>query len=71
MGIALTVYETCYMFFFGVRNVIPSELYNESMDYCEWKNGYRGEAMISVVKSVAEKVPGYAGDIASKYLLWL
>ena len=68
MGIALTIYETCYMFFFGVRSVIPSELYNESMDYCEWKNGYRGEAMISVVKSVAEKVPRYTGDIAGKFL---
>ena len=69
MGIALTIYETCYMFFYGVRSVIPSELYNESMDYCEWKNGYRGEAMISVVKGVAEKVPKYTGDVASKFLL--
>ena len=69
MGVALTIYETCYMFFYGVRSVIPSELYNESMDYCEWKNGYRGEAMISVVKSVAAKVPAYVGDIANKFVL--
>ena len=69
MAIALTLYETGYMFFYGVRSVIPSELYNESMDYCEWKNGYRGEAMISVVKSVVEKIPGYAGAVLKKFVL--
>ena len=69
MAIALTIYETCDMFFYGVRSVIPSELYNESMDYCEWKNGYRGEAMISVVKGVVEKIPRYVGDVASKLVL--
>ncbi len=26
---------------FGVRKVVGAELFNESMDYCEWKNGYR------------------------------
>ena len=31
-------------------------MYNEAMDYCEWKNGYRTEAMASVAKGIAAKV---------------
>ena len=56
MAIALTVWETVFMLFYGVRKVIPSELYNEAMDYCEWKNGYRTEAMTSVAKGLATKL---------------
>ncbi|NLO45021.1 MAG: hypothetical protein GX107_00740 [Clostridiales bacterium] len=56
MGITLMVWETVFMFFYGVRKVIPSELYNESMDYCEWKNGYRSEAMTTIAKGLAKKL---------------
>ena len=41
---------------FGVRKVVKAELYNESMDYCEWKNGYRMEATIGVAKDMILKV---------------
>ena len=41
---------------FGVRKVINAELYNESMDYCEWKNGYRMEATIGVAKDIIVKI---------------
>jgi Na+/melibiose symporter-like transporter len=58
MGIALTLWETVFMLFYGVRKVIPSEMYNEAMDYCEWKNGYRTEAMTSVAKGLATKLAG-------------
>lgn len=56
MGIALALQETFYMFFYGVRCVIPNEMYNEAMDYCEWKNGYRTEAMTSAAKGLAQKL---------------
>ena len=56
MGIALCLQETFYMFFYGLRHVIPSEMYNEAMDYCEWKNGYRTEAMTSAAKGLAQKL---------------
>lgn len=46
------------MFFYGLRHVIPSEMYNEAMDYCEWKNGYRTEAMTSAAKGLAQKLAG-------------
>lgn len=58
MGIALCLQETFYMFFYGLRHVIPSEMYNEAMDYCEWKNGYRTEAMTSAAKGLAQKLAG-------------
>ncbi len=56
MGIAYALQETVFMFFYGIRNVIPNEMYNEAMDYCEWKNGYRTEAMTSAAKGLAQKL---------------
>ncbi|MCD7827539.1 MAG: MFS transporter [Clostridiales bacterium] len=41
---------------FGVRKVVKAELYNEAMDYCEWKNGYRMEATIGVARNLIVKV---------------
>lgn len=41
----MMIEEFVEMWVYGVRHVIPDELYNEAMDYCEWKNGYRVEAM--------------------------
>lgn len=56
MILVLALKEVIFMIFYGVRRVIPSEMYNESMDYCEWKNGYRTEAMTSVAKGLASKL---------------
>ncbi len=43
---------------FGVRKVINADLWNEAMDYCEWKNGYRMEATTGVAKSLVLKIQG-------------
>lgn len=43
---------------FGIRKVINAELYNEAMDYCEWKNGYRVEATTSVAIDLVRKIQG-------------
>lgn len=43
---------------FGVRKVVNAELYNESMDYCEWKNGYRMEATTNVARGLILKIQG-------------
>ena len=43
---------------FGIRKVVGAELFNESMDFCEWKNGYRMEATTSVARSLILKVQG-------------
>ena len=56
MGIAMVLWEIIWTLFFGLKSVIGTEMYNEAMDYCEWKNGYRTEAMASVAKGIAAKV---------------
>lgn len=33
----MMIEEFVEMWVYGVRHVIPDELYNEAMDYCEWK----------------------------------
>ena len=52
MGIE-EIFEMCI---YGLRRVIPAEISNESMDYCEWKNGYRAEAMIGVAQTTIAKL---------------
>lgn len=47
------VFEMCV---YGLRRVIPAEINNEAMDYCEWKNGYRSEAMTGVTMSTISKI---------------
>lgn len=43
---------------FGIRKVVNAELFNESMDYCEWKNGYRMEATTNVARGLILKIQG-------------
>ncbi len=53
--------EECFeMCVYGLRHVIPTEILNEAMDYCEWKNGYRAEAMTGVARSLVQKLQGIA-----------
>ncbi len=72
MGIAFALQETFYMFFYGLRCVIPNEMYNEAMDYCEWKNGYRTEAMTSAAKGLAQKLAGVlSGAVKTMFKKWI
>ena len=66
---AMALWEVIWNLFYGLRNVIGTELYNEAMDYCEWKNGYRTEAMTSVAKGLAKKVSGSVSGIISTALM--
>ena len=43
---------------FGVNKVINADLWNQAMDFCEWKNGYRMEATTSVAKNLVLKLQG-------------
>ena len=43
---------------FGVNKVINADLWNEAMDFCEWKNGYRMEATTGVAKGLVIKLQG-------------
>ncbi len=52
----LMIKEGIWLTTWGVRKVIPKELFNEAMDYCEWKNGYRTEGMTISAKSFIVKL---------------
>ena len=56
MLIALGIREYFSKWTFGINKVINADLWNEAMDYCEWKNGYRMEATTSVAKSLVLKI---------------
>jgi GPH family glycoside/pentoside/hexuronide:cation symporter len=68
MFFVMAIKEAIYMIFWGVRRVIPSEMYNESMDYCEWKNGYRTEAMTSVARDLTKKLASILNSAISLQL---
>ncbi|HZJ78356.1 MAG TPA: MFS transporter [Clostridia bacterium] len=48
--------ETLFTMVMGLRRVIPQEIFNEAMDYCEWKTGFRTEGMTSTAKGLATKL---------------
>ncbi len=54
---------------FGIRKVIKAELYNEAMDYCEWKNGYRVEATIGVARNLITKLQSLFMNSAKNLIL--
>ncbi len=60
------VFEMCV---FGLRRVIPAEILNEAMDYCEWKNGYRAEAMTGVARGLVTKLQGIAMTSVQNFLM--
>ncbi len=68
MFFAMAIWELIWTLFYGLMSVIGTELYNESMDYCEWKNGYRTEAMTSVAKGLASKVSASVSQVVTTAL---
>jgi Na+/melibiose symporter-like transporter len=54
---------------FGIRKVVKAELYNEAMDYCEWKNGYRVEATIGVARNLITKLQSIVMNSAKSLIL--
>ena len=68
MFFAMALWELIWTIFYGLMSVIGTELYNESMDYCEWKNGYRTEAMTSVAKGLAAKVSASVSGVVTTAL---
>ncbi len=69
MGIAMAIEEFIWTFFYGTYTVINTEMYNECMDYCEWKMGYRTEAMTGVAKGLATKLAGSVSGVINNLLL--
>lgn len=61
--------ETIWMFFWGIRKVIPEEMRNEAIDYGEWKNGFRTEGMTGVAKGLVTKMVNTAKNFIQPLLL--
>ena len=66
---AIMLQETLFTFVMGLRRVIPIEMYNEAMDYCEWKNGFRTEGMTSVARGLAAKLVQVFGSTLRSVLM--
>ncbi len=66
---AFMIRETIWMTCWGLMNVIPEEMRNETIDYGEWKNGYRTEGMTGVAKDLAKKLVGTVGVTIKSFIL--
>ncbi|MCR4594532.1 MAG: MFS transporter [Clostridiales bacterium] len=56
MLVAYGIREFLTKLLFGVNKVINTDLWNEAMDYCEWKHGYRMEATTGVARGLVLKL---------------
>ncbi len=65
----IMIEECVEMCVYAVRKVIPSELYNEAMDYCEWKNGYRTEAMTGVARGLITKLQRIVNNVVKNIIM--
>ncbi len=66
---AFMLRETIWMFFWGIRKVIPEEMRNEAIDYGEWKNGFRSEGMTGVAKGLVTKMVNTVKNFIQPLLL--
>ncbi|MDR2753655.1 MAG: MFS transporter [Oscillospiraceae bacterium] len=69
MLIAFGTQNTIDMAFYGSRKVIPEEIRNECIDYGEWKNGFRSEGIVGVMRSLPKKFTDTFGKVATDLLL--
>lgn len=58
MVITFAIGNCIEMYFYGTKKIINTEINYEVLDYCEWKNGYRVEATINLIKGYFDKVKG-------------
>jgi Na+/melibiose symporter-like transporter len=59
------------MTMYAAKKVIPDEIENEIIDYGEWKNGFRSEAMVGTLKGIPPKIAGIFGSTLNSLLMKL
>lgn len=69
MAITFAIGNSIEMLFFATRRVIGTEINYEVLDYCEWKNGFRVEATINLLKGYFTKVKNIFLNIINARLL--
>lgn len=57
------------MCFYATRNVIGDEINFEVLDYCEWQNGYRVEATVTLMKGYFTKLKNIFLNVINAKLL--
>ncbi len=65
----LMIKEMARMSVLSIKKIIPREIFNECMDYCEWKNGYRSEGMTIAAKDMIRKTVNKAIGVINTLLM--
>jgi Na+/melibiose symporter-like transporter len=71
MLIAYALEDMTYMTMYAVKKIIPDEISNEVIDYGEWKNGFRSEAMVGALKGIPVKLSGIFGSTITSLMMKL
>ena len=69
MTIAFSIGNCITMVFYATRKIIGTEINYETLDYCEWKNGYRVEATINLLTGYINKLKNIILRVINAYLL--
>ncbi len=69
MTIAFAIGNCVEMFFYATKGIIGKEINYEVLDYCEWKNGFRVEATITLITGYFNKVKDAILNIVNANLL--
>jgi len=68
---AYALEDMALMTMYAAKKVLPDEIDNEIIDYGEWKNGFRSEAMVGTLKGIAPKIANLFGDTLNSLLMKL
>jgi Na+/melibiose symporter-like transporter len=68
---AYAVEDMTLMTLYAAKKVLPDEIENEIIDYGEWKNGFRSEAMVGTLKGIAPKIANIFGSTLNSALMKL
>ena len=69
MTIAFAIGNCVEMFFYATKGIIGKEINYEVLDYCEWKNGFRVEATITLITGYFTKIKDAILNIVNANLL--
>jgi len=69
MVFAYMLEDMVAMTLYGAKKVIPDEIRNECIDYGEWKNGFRSEAMVGVIKGIPIKITNIFGNSITNLIM--
>jgi len=71
MLVAYALEDIAFETMYAAKKVLPDEIENEIIDYGEWKNGFRSEAMVGTLKGIAPKIAGIFGNTLNSLLMKL